>query len=35
MHIIQEFARQILQGIGFLHEKMELTHTDLKVSSLI
>ncbi len=28
---IRSFARQILEGIGFMHEKMDLTHTDLKV----
>ncbi len=25
------FARQILEGIGYLHDRLELTHTDLKV----
>lgn len=28
---IQEFARQMFEGMSFLHDKMELTHTDLKV----
>lgn len=31
IQIIQQFAKQILEGIGFLHEKIHLTHTDLKV----
>ena len=28
---VQEFARQLLKGISFLHNKLALTHTDLKV----
>jgi serine/threonine protein kinase len=31
---IREFARQIFEGIGYLHEKLNLTHTDLKVNEL-
>jgi serine/threonine protein kinase len=29
---IREFARQIFEGIGYLHDKLNLTHTDLKVN---
>jgi serine/threonine-protein kinase SRPK3 len=35
MPIIQSFARQILQGISFMHEKLNLTHTDLKPENLL
>lgn len=31
MEMIQEFAKQIFEGISFLHNKLKLTHTDLKV----
>ena len=31
MAIVQQFARQIFEGINFLHESMNITHTDLKV----
>lgn len=31
MSLIQSFAKQIFFGISFLHEKVKLTHTDLKV----
>jgi len=32
---IQAFAKQMFEGIGFLHEKMKLTHTDLKPENLL
>jgi dual-specificity kinase len=32
---IKSFAKQLLTGIGYLHDRLELTHTDLKVFILI
>jgi serine/threonine protein kinase len=32
--LVQCFARQMFEGISFLHEKMRLTHTDLKVKDM-
>jgi dual-specificity kinase len=32
---IQTFARQIFEGIGFLHHDLCLTHTDLKPENLL
>ncbi len=35
MPMIQDFARQIMEGISFLHENLGLTHTDLKPENLL
>lgn len=35
MNSIQQFARQILEGLDFLHHELKLTHTDLKVMFII
>jgi len=35
MSMIQSFARQIFQGISFMHDKLRLTHTDLKPENLL
>jgi serine/threonine protein kinase len=32
---IRQFARQIFEGIGYLHDHMGLTHTDLKPENLL
>merc|ERR1719253_358767 len=32
---IQSFARQSLQGLMFLHDKLHMTHTDLKPENLL
>ena len=30
-HILQEFSRQLITAVGYIHE-LQLVHTDLKVS---
>ena len=35
INYVQEFARQIFEGVGFLHDAMGITHTDLKPENLL
>jgi len=35
MQDIQSFARQCLEALGFLHSKLQMTHTDLKPENIL